>query len=95
MDADERGEVARLAGAVEDLAQAVEGIGAVLEQQGWMLRQLLDAAVTAPKAEVPLHELLVALIGRLDAQAGVLGRVEKGLEGIWDAVDRAGRGTEV
>lgn len=82
MDADERGEVGRLAGAVEDLAQAVEGIGAVLEQQGWMLRQLLDAAVTAPQAEVPLHELLVALIGRLDAQAGVLGRVEKGLEGI-------------
>ncbi len=94
MDADERGEVARLAGAVESLAQAVEGMGAVLEQQGWMLRQLLDAALTAPKVEVPLHELLVALIGRLDAQAGVLGRVEKGLGQIGAAVEKAGRGME-
>lgn len=54
----------------------------MLEQQGWMLRHLLEAAVTVPKAEVPLHELLVTLIWRLDAQAGVLGRVEKGLDGI-------------
>ena len=86
MGTDERGEVARLTGAVEDLAQAVEGIGAVLEQQGWMLRQLLDAAVTAPKAEVPLHDLLLALIGRLDEQARVLGRVEKGLGSVGYAV---------
>ncbi len=85
----------RLVGAVEDLTQAVEGIGAVLEQQGWMLRQLLDAAVTAPKAEVSLHELLVALTGRLDAQARMLVRVEKGLEGIGDAAGRVGRGTKV
>ena len=85
----------RLVGAVEDLTQAVEGIGAVLEQQGWMLRQLLDAAVTAPKAEVSLHELLVALTRRLDAQARMLVRVEKGLEGIGDAAGRVGRGTKV
>ena len=30
---DERGEVVRLAGAVENLTQVVEGIGAALEQQ--------------------------------------------------------------
>ena len=95
MDGDERGEVARLAGAVEGLAQAVEGIGAVLEQQGWMLRRLLEASTTVPKEEVRLHELLVALIGRLDAQAEVLGRVEKELGQVGAAMGGADRGVGV
>ncbi len=82
MDADERGEVARLAGAVEGLAQAVEGIGAVLEQQGWVLRKLLEASAVVPKEEVRLYELLIALIGRMDGQAEMLGRLEKELKGI-------------
>jgi len=60
MDADERGEVVQLAGAMESPVQAMVGIGAVLEWQGYMLRQLLDAAVTAPKREVQPHELMVA-----------------------------------
>ena len=89
-DAAERGEVARLAGAVEGLAQAGEGIGAVLEQQGWMLRKLLEASTTAPKEEKRLHELLLALVGRLDEQAEVLGRVEKGLAGVGAAVGKVG-----
>ena len=82
MDRDERGEVARLAGAVEGLVRAVEGIGVVLEQQGWMLRQLLDAAVTPAAQESKLHRLLEQLVVRLDAQAGVLARVEEGLERV-------------
>jgi len=87
MDDNGQGEVTRLAGAVEDLAQAVERIGTVLEQQGWMLRQLLDAAVAQPQEDGKLHRLLEQLVARLDAQAGVLARVEQGLDGIGKAAE--------
>jgi len=59
-------------------AGAVSGIAAVLEQHGAMLQRLLETSTAAPAEETRLHELILALIGRLDAQSGVLGRLEAG-----------------
>ncbi len=66
----------------------MSGIAAVLEQHGAMLQRLLEVS-TAAAEETRLHELILALIGRLDAQAGVLGRLEAGFGQIGAAVDRS------
>lgn len=67
MDGDRQGELARLMEAVVGLEQAVSGMAAVLEQQGRMMQRLLDASTTAPEEDARLHELVVALVRRLDA----------------------------
>ena len=74
----DEGEVARLTEAVLGLEGSVSGLAAVLEQQGEMLRALLELAAAKP-GESRLDELLVALIGRLDAHASVMKRVETGI----------------
>lgn len=76
---DQRDDTVRLTEAVIGLEQAVSGMATVLEQHGRMLQRLLDASAAAPQEETQLHELILALIARLDAQAGVLGRMEAGL----------------
>jgi len=83
-----RDEGARLTKAVIRLEQAVSGIAAVLEQHGQMLQRLLETSTTAPAEEMRLHERILALIGLLDAQAGVLGRMEAGFGQISAAVER-------
>ncbi len=50
--------------------------------------RVLDASAAAPPEEGQLYELLVALIGRLDRQAEMLGRVEKGMGQIGIAVGK-------
>lgn len=60
------------------MEQAVSSIAVVLEQHGAMLQGLLEVSTAAPAEETRLHELILALIGRLDAQAGVLRRPEAG-----------------
>jgi len=52
-----------------------------------LLQRLLEVS-TAAAEETRLHELILALIGRLDAQAGVLGRLEGGFGQIGAAVER-------
>ncbi len=52
-----------------------------------LLQRLLEVS-TAAADETRLHELILALIGRLDAQAGVLGRLEPGFGQIGAAVER-------
>lgn len=84
-------EAARIADAVVGLERAVSGIAVVQEQHGWMLGQLLDAAAAEPEEESRLHELIMALIGRLDAQAEQLQRMEARLGQIGAAVERAVR----
>ena len=75
---EESGQVARLTEAVLGLEQSVSGMAAVLEQQGEMLGALLQLAAAGAK-DGRVDELLVALIGRLDAHAGVMKRVEAGI----------------
>ncbi len=70
-------QVARLTEAVLALEQPVSGMAAVLEQQGHMLRALLELAAGVKDGR--LDELLVALIGRLDAHASAMKRVEDGV----------------
>lgn len=86
---DER-EVARLTGAVLALEGSVSGLAAVLEQQGEMLRALLELAAAKP-GESRLDELLVALIGRLDAHAGAMARLEARFGQVGAAVERLGQ----
>ena len=86
-----RDETARIADAVVGLQQAVSGIAVVQEQHSWMLGQLLDAAAAEPEEENRLHELILALIGRLNAQAEQLQRMEVGLGQIGLAVEQAVR----
>ena len=86
---DQGGDTARLTEAVIGLEQAVTGIAAVLEQHGRILCRLLDASVTAPAEETQLHELILALIARLDAQARVLRRMEDGFGRISATVEEA------
>jgi len=50
---------------------------------------VLEVSTAAPAEETRLHELILALIGRLDAQAGVLGRPEAGFGQIGTAVERS------
>lgn len=54
---------------VVGLERVVSGIAVMQEQYGWMLGQLLDAVAAEADEESRLHELILALIGRLDAQA--------------------------
>jgi len=84
-----RDDEARLTEAVLGLEQAVSGIAAVLDQHGAMLQRLLEVSTAAPAEETRLHELVLALIARLDAQAGVLERLEAGFGQIGAAVDRS------
>ena len=63
-------EVARLVEAVSGLEQAIVGIAAILEGHGEMLARLLEAAEEKPPEETVTHQLLRALIGRLDQQQG-------------------------
>lgn len=74
----DEGEVARLTEAVLGLEGSVSGLAAVLEQQGEMLRALLELAAAKP-GESRLDELLVALIGRLDRHAAAMERIEAAL----------------
>ncbi len=74
----DEGEMARLTEAVLGLEGSVSGLAAVLEQQGEMLRALLELAAAKP-GESRLDELLVALIGRLDRHATAVERMEAAL----------------
>ena len=85
---DQKSDTARLLEAVIGLEQAVSGMAVVLEQQGRMLHQLVEASMTPQEEETRLHQLILALITRLDTQAGVLGRVEDGLGKVGTTVGR-------
>ena len=89
----QRDDTARLTEAVIGLEQAVTGMAGILEQHGRMLQRLLNASVTEPAEEMQLHRLILALVARLDAQAGVLERMEAGLEKVGAAVEGTVRRT--
>lgn len=82
-------EVARLVEAVSGLEQAIVGIAAILEGHGEMLARLLEAAEEKPPEETVTHQLLRALIGRLDQQQGTLQRIEMGIGTFGDALAKA------
>ena len=80
---------AQLAEAVAGLERAMGGIAALLKQHGWMLQRLLELAAK-PEEDTPrLDELIVALIGRLDRQAGILERMEARFGQIGAAVEQS------
>ena len=82
-------ESAQLAEAVAALGQAMGGIAAILEQHGRMLQRLPEMAAK-PEEDTPLlEELSVALIDRLDRQAGILERMEARFGQIGAAVDQS------
>ncbi len=87
----EQGEGERLVEAVLGLERSMNGIAVILEQHGRKLDQLLAATAAPPGEETRLHELIEALIGRLDAQQRTLGRVEAGFGQIGAAVERVAR----
>ena len=82
-------EAAQLAEAVAGLERAVGQVAAILEQHGRMLQRLLEMAAK-PEEDTPrLDELVVALIGRLDRQAGILERMEARFGQIGAAVEQS------
>lgn len=92
--AGQEGEPAQLAEAVLGLVQAVSAMAVEQRQQGQMLQALLELAAEKPKPETRLDELIQALIGRLDAHAGAMARMEAGFGQIGAAVERAERRAE-
>lgn len=85
---DEGKEAGSLAEAVGVLEQVISRMVVVLEHQGRMLRELLEASSRTPKEETRLDVLIAALVDRLDRQAGVLEGLEARFERIGAAVER-------
>ncbi len=68
--------MAGLTEAVLELVQTVGGMAIEQRQPGQMLRALLELANGKPKGRKHLDDLTLALIGRLDAHAGVMACIE-------------------
>ena len=79
MDGQEEG-AAAIVEAVTGLEQAMRGIEQILTLHSQMLAELLALAREKPPEESELEMLVRALVARLDAQSGMLNRIEKGIE---------------
>ena len=66
--------------AVSGMEQAIGAITQILALHGQMLAELLALAREKPSEESELEKLVKALVARLDAQSGMLNRIEKGIE---------------
>ena len=66
--------------AVTGMEQAMRGIEQILTLHSQMLAELLTLAREKPPEESEFEMLVRALVARLDAQNGILNRIEKGFE---------------
>ena len=94
MDGQEEG-AAAIVEAVIGLEQAIGGVTQVLALHSQMLAELLALAQEKPPEESELEMLVRALVARLDAQSGMLNRIEKGIETFNATLAREGAAPSV
>jgi len=85
-------ETTQLVETVAGLERVMGQVAVILQQHGQMLRELLEAAAVRPKEESGLDELVLALIGRMDRQAGLLERMEARFGQVGESVAAMAQG---